>query len=536
MIIWNTTRQIINWLWKHAPTHEDGGVDEISLTDLSGDPADTINESLLTTQDDIIVRGASEAARLNIAAQRLVGRITSGHVAGLTVAQVKTLLAIANDIATHAALTTGTHGVGAGTISSISTANKSIYVDKEATGAADGTSWTDAFTTFQDAIDSMEDVIIHAYTIYVRDGTKKTGTADSDVANKLHDTGEFTVATTWVGRRVFNVDDGTWGVVSARDSDDQLSIVDIAGAALDLFPDGDEAYVIEPTPYRETVYLNSDPTNFPAHSIKGSLTIRAEHYWYGACVAQANAGEIYDASADFTNVEVGDRVFAIDNYGADGEYGTVDDVSQVASHIVRTTLTKTPTSGWTYAIVKTEISGSDDGLDSGTARNDCFYLNCIDNVSTPGFYMTFSDGWAYETNRSRNITAHGNIFDNCDFGAISQYLSQLEMYYCYFNVDTQSIRIQSVSSVGLRYSMLLNYISTYLVANLYILECFFNGGDYAVKVDSFGVVWIRRSLISANVTTGLYARYNAAIKKEALTNNATVPEDPTPTSEGAYIG
>lgn len=53
-----------------------------------------IKESLLTTQDDIIVRGASAAERLNIAAQRLVGRITGGHITGLTATQIRTLLGI----------------------------------------------------------------------------------------------------------------------------------------------------------------------------------------------------------------------------------------------------------------------------------------------------------------------------------------------------------------------------------------------------------------------------------------------------------
>jgi hypothetical protein len=46
----------------------------------------------------------------------------------------------------------------------------SVYVDSAATGAADGTSWTDAFTTIQAAIDSLPTVMEHAVTIYVRKG------------------------------------------------------------------------------------------------------------------------------------------------------------------------------------------------------------------------------------------------------------------------------------------------------------------------------------------------------------------------------
>ena len=48
----------------HKASHQDTGGDEISLTGLSGDPADTINQSLLTTRGDILYRGASVAARL----------------------------------------------------------------------------------------------------------------------------------------------------------------------------------------------------------------------------------------------------------------------------------------------------------------------------------------------------------------------------------------------------------------------------------------------------------------------------------------
>jgi hypothetical protein len=47
----------------------------------------------------------------------------------------------------------------------------SVYVDSAATGAADGTSWTDAFTTIQAAITSLPTVLEHAVTIYVRKGS-----------------------------------------------------------------------------------------------------------------------------------------------------------------------------------------------------------------------------------------------------------------------------------------------------------------------------------------------------------------------------
>lgn len=71
LLKWNSTTE--KWedeallaaeLPDHASRHQDLGADEISLTDLSGDPADTINESLLTTRGDILFRGTSIAERL----------------------------------------------------------------------------------------------------------------------------------------------------------------------------------------------------------------------------------------------------------------------------------------------------------------------------------------------------------------------------------------------------------------------------------------------------------------------------------------
>lgn len=67
--------------------------------------------------------------------------------------------------------TTGIHNQIADNFAKIqTTAAMSVYVDKAATGTGDGTSWTDAFTTIQAAINSLPTVLEHAVTIYVRKG------------------------------------------------------------------------------------------------------------------------------------------------------------------------------------------------------------------------------------------------------------------------------------------------------------------------------------------------------------------------------
>jgi len=54
---------------------------------------------------------------------------------------------------------------------SCTTGNLTIYVNNSATGTGDGTSWANAFTTIQAAIDSLPAIINHDVTIYIRKGT-----------------------------------------------------------------------------------------------------------------------------------------------------------------------------------------------------------------------------------------------------------------------------------------------------------------------------------------------------------------------------
>ena len=85
MIIWNTTREIINWLWKHVPTHETGGVDEINLGGLSGEPADTVNKSLFDAQTVLHATSDDTPVALTVTEQTVVGRQTGGNIAALPI-------------------------------------------------------------------------------------------------------------------------------------------------------------------------------------------------------------------------------------------------------------------------------------------------------------------------------------------------------------------------------------------------------------------------------------------------------------------
>jgi hypothetical protein len=67
----------------------------------------------------------------------------------------------------------------------------SVYVDSAATGAADGTSYTDAFTTIQAAINSLPVVLEHAVTIYVRKGA--SAYSDTLTINQIIGKGSLTI-------------------------------------------------------------------------------------------------------------------------------------------------------------------------------------------------------------------------------------------------------------------------------------------------------------------------------------------------------
>ncbi len=78
----------------------------------AADPhAGYVLESLYDAYSILMATTDNTPEAITVAEQTLIGRITSGAIKALTVAEAKTLLAWATDIATHAALTTNVHGV-----------------------------------------------------------------------------------------------------------------------------------------------------------------------------------------------------------------------------------------------------------------------------------------------------------------------------------------------------------------------------------------------------------------------------------------
>jgi len=65
---------------------------------------------------------------------------------------------------------------------------------------------------------------------------------------------------------------------------------------------------------------------------------------------------------------------------------------------------------------------------------------------------------------------------------------------------------------------------------------YLDNGNRGAEARAYSYIYLYRNTISGNVATGIYARYNSAVRVLQNTNNAIIPEDPAGTVEGAYIG
>jgi len=422
----------------------------------------------------------------------------------------------------------------------ISQENTTIYVDKEATGSGTGEDWTNAFTTIQAAVDSCPDTIVHDYTIQVRDGTEKTGTADEDTANHLVDDGNSQFEATDVGKRVYNIDDEAWGIVGSYVDAGDVGIIDSDGNDLDLFPDGDEDYFIAPTPYREVVYLNSDPANYPAKLVLGSLTIEGEYYWQGDCEANAVAGKVVD-TGEFANVVVGDKIWVLphpyETTDKDAEMGTVVSVAGAPDYI-ETDLSSTPTSDWLYCIVRTEISGANDGRTA--TRSNSFYLVNIKGIEVYGFYVTLCSSEGFRATDYSQFILKYNLFHQCERGCWIAH-SDLAVYYNYIDaLGNHGINVLQYS-IG---SVQNNAISGGAQGAVSVLQsqlnsCHYNwlggGAGYGIKCERISGAYTYKNRIDDDVTVGLKAGDNSWIHNISNDNDAATPLDPAVSSDASYI-
>lgn len=173
-------------------------------------------------------------------------------------------------------------------------------------------------------------------------------------------------------------------------------------AAIDAIPDVAQNVTIIVCK-GSTNYLGQTTTIQKA-SVK-SLTIQGEFYAYDACDANAVAGKIVDASADFSDFEVGDRVVCTKYSGTVGDsaiedyfYATITEVGE--GYVQTSEETKVPTTGWRYLINQTVFDG-----DGGAGL---YFVDVVGGVLGIGFPNHVN---GINCGRSSNVTINSCIFD-----------------------------------------------------------------------------------------------------------------------------
>ena len=286
----NAAGIIIDWLFKHKTTHEDGGVDEINLASLVGltAPFVEVEELSTATYDDV-------QDYINLFGDRTVisgGAITDNGDGTVAIASLTAWSAVSDS---ETAVGKFFDWAGGNTPSLTDLTTNYIYLDYNG-GTPQLVVSTDILThgfkldhihvgtTFRDGTEThfhkptnfeldlgakvdmhhTEENLVHRVDglITTETGTRnldvtagvmyeglnrhtslpfdtsRSGTADLDEANKLHDQ-DADFSANDVGKSVHNTTDDTYGTITAFVNSGELTL------AGDTFPDGNEAYNID---------------------------------------------------------------------------------------------------------------------------------------------------------------------------------------------------------------------------------------------------------------------------------------------------
>ena len=146
-----------------------------------------------------------------------------------------------------------------------------------------------------------------------------------------------------------------------------------------------------------TNYLGQTTTIQKA-SVK-SLTIQGEFYAYEACDANAVAGKVVDADADFSDFAVGDRVVCTHYSGTVGS-SSIDDyfyatITEVGEGYIQTSEgTKVPTTGWRYLINQTVFDGNNGSTNCITVSSTPIIIFGVSHSNSSGRFVSSGDAVA----------------------------------------------------------------------------------------------------------------------------------------------
>lgn len=311
------------------------------------------------------------------------------------------------------------------------------------------------------------------------------------------------------------------------------------------------------TPYRELMTIQRVVGS-------GSITIRGEYYWNGQAASNTTANRLVkNASDDFNAVEVGDVVCLYKfsgtydaSYSDQSYYGTVTDITNRGSGYVTIAMkntaggadaTATPTTGWKYVILRTEISGSDDGT---TKTRDHILVNpgISSSVVLSGLILSkcgkHMNGDYNDPYISGSLTISSCFVDSCDGGVFSL-SGAINISDILFRVSPSSATIGRVvwikntklTQTGVVWIDMNGYNGTGVMLNYAALGDFktigiSNGSGAAagtgISVSTGSHGYATGLYISNKISEGIntsYAGRFAGITASYL-NSATVPKNP----------
>ena len=293
-------------------------------------------------------------------------------------------------------------------------------------------------------------------------------------------------------------------------------------AAIDAIPDVAQSVTIIVSK-GSTNYLG-DTTTIQKASVK-SLTIQGEFYAYEDCDANAVAGKVVDADADFSDFEVGDRVVCTKYSGTVGASSIEDyfyaTITEVAEGYVQTSEeTKVPTTGWKYLINQTVFDNNSSSTN---------YLNILSNVTIRGICIENDENRAFNVRNSAAYLYYSIINDSYGITEANSYIYAVSSVFVNIPANSHIVTgytpstayftnvVFSHASVGTGRA-----INTEHNCNWYCIDSgFFNNG-YAVNIaeHSTSSAKLQRVYIDSSCTYGAYG-YNITLVN--CTNNAATP-------------
>lgn len=171
----------------------------------------------------------------------------------------------------------------------VTTAENDIYVDSAATGTGDGTTWANAFTAIQDAIDSLPAIIGHDQTIKIRKGA--TAYAENLNISRLSSGGSIQLEGEYWFRSVNN-SSKTGKIDIKSDAEGYGNRQQIAaGDTVWLMKFSGTAWDSDPTlSYRDTVASISGTTPYTEITLTTNTGVKFDTSW-GFCIVKTKIAD-----------------------------------------------------------------------------------------------------------------------------------------------------------------------------------------------------------------------------------------------------